>query len=117
MDQKLEWVQKLGDAFLAQQKDLLAAVQRLRARAHAQGNLKSTSEQTVTVEPAAPPAPAAPGQSAPPPQTVVVEQQPSVITIVPANPQVVYVPSYNPAVDRDHAGLDRKSTRLNSSHT
>src|SRR5262245_38172848 len=40
MDQKLDWTQKLGDAFLAQQKELLAAVQRLRARAQAQGNLK-----------------------------------------------------------------------------
>ncbi|HSE06096.1 MAG TPA: DUF3300 domain-containing protein [Methylomirabilota bacterium] len=95
MDQKLDWVQRLGDAFLAQQKDLLDAIQRLRARAHAQGNLKSTAEQTVTVEPApaAPPATAAPGQP-----TVVVEQPPTVITIAPTNPQVVYVPSYNPTV-------------------
>jgi hypothetical protein len=101
MDQKLEWVQKLGDAFLGQQKELLDAVQRLRARAQKEGNLKSTAEQTVTVEPAAAAAPAPPpaaGQ-APPPQTVVVQQQPAqVITIEPTNPQVVYVPSYNPAV-------------------
>jgi hypothetical protein len=88
MDQKLDWVQKLGDAFLAQQKDLLDAVQRLRARAHAEGNLKSTPEQIVTVEPAA----------AAPSQTVVVQQPPSVITIAPTNPQVVYVPTYNPTV-------------------
>ena len=53
MDGKLDWVQKLGDAFLGQQKELLDAVQRLRARAQAQGNLKSTPQQTVTVEPAA----------------------------------------------------------------
>src|SRR5258705_1432468 len=100
MDQKLEWLQKLGDAFLAQQKDLMDAIQRLRARAHAQGNLTSTPEQTVTVEPAAAaaPAPAAPGQPPPPSQTVVVQQQPSLITIVPNNPQVIYVPSYNPTV-------------------
>src|SRR5262249_26483231 len=92
MDGKLDWVQKLGDAFLGQQKELLDAVQRLRARAHAQGNLKSTPEQTVTVEPAAP-ATVQPSQ----PQTVVVQQQPAtVITIEPTNPQVVYVPSYNP---------------------
>jgi Protein of unknown function (DUF3300) len=38
MDQKLDWIQKLGDAFLGQQKELLDAVQRLRARAQAQGN-------------------------------------------------------------------------------
>ena len=100
MDQKLDWVQKLGDAFLGQQKELMDAIQRLRARAQAQGNLKSTPQQTVTVEPAAPAAapPPAPGQ-APPPQTVVVQQQPAtVITIEPTNPQVVYVPSYNPTV-------------------
>ena len=92
MDGKLDWTQKLGDAVLAQQKDLMDAIQRLRARAQAQGNLKSTSEQKVTVEPAPapPPAPAAPGQpSAPPTQ---------IITIEPTNPQVVYVPSYNPTV-------------------
>jgi len=100
MDQKLDWVQKLGDAVLGQQKELMDAIQRLRARAQKEGNLKSTSEQTVTVAPAAaapPPAPPAPGQ--PPPQTVVVQQQPAqVITIEPANPQVVYVPAYNPTV-------------------
>ena len=100
MDQKLDWVQKLGDAVLGQQKELMDAIQRLRARAQKEGNLKSTSEQTVTVAPAAaapPPAPPAPGQ--PPPQTVVVQQPPAqVITIEPANPQVVYVPAYNPTV-------------------
>src|SRR4029453_9570503 len=52
MDSKLDWTQKLGDAFLAQQKDVLDSVQRLRQRAQASGNLKSTPEQTVTVEPA-----------------------------------------------------------------
>ncbi|HEY7037656.1 MAG TPA: DUF3300 domain-containing protein, partial [Methylomirabilota bacterium] len=92
MDSKLDWTQKLGDAFLAQQKDVLDSIQRLRQRAQASGNLKSTSEQTVTVEPA--PAPAA-GQSS----TVVVQQPPAqVITIAPTNPQVVYVPTYNPSV-------------------
>ena len=64
MDQKLEWTQKLGDAFLAQEKELLDAIQRLRARAQAEGNLKTTKEQTVTVQPAAPPAPAQSGQTA-----------------------------------------------------
>ena len=92
MDQKLEWTQKLGDAFLAQEKELLDAIQRLRARAQAEGNLKTTKEQTVTVQPAAPTAPA---QSA---QTPVVQQSTSVITIEPASPTVVYVPSYNPTV-------------------
>ena len=101
MDRKLDWVQKLGDAVLAQQKDVLDAVQRLRARAQKEGNLQSTAEQTVSVEVVTqqtpPPAPA-PGQPAPP-QPVVVQQLPAqVITIEPTNPQVVYVPSYNPTV-------------------
>ncbi len=97
MDTKLDWTQKLGDAFLAQQKELMEAVQRLRARAQAAGNLKSTPEQTVTVEPAAAaPPPAVPAE---PSQQVVVQQAPpQVITIQPTNPQVVYVPTYNPTV-------------------
>jgi hypothetical protein len=77
MDEKVDWTQKLGDAFLGQQKEVLAAVQKLRARADAQGNLKSSKEQTVTKE-------ADGGQT--------------VIKIEPANPQVVYVPTYNPTV-------------------
>ena len=50
----------LGDAFLAQQQDLMAAIQRLRARAQSTGQLKSTAEQKVIVEPAASPATAPP---------------------------------------------------------
>ena len=93
MDGKLDWTQKLGDAFLAQEKDVMNAVQRLRAKAQAEGNLKSSAEQTVKVEPA--PAPAA--APAPSSQQVVVQQAPpTVITIEPTNPQVVYVPTYNP---------------------
>jgi hypothetical protein len=48
MNDKLEWTQDLGDAFLAQQADVLDAVQRLRARADAAGNLKTTAQQRVT---------------------------------------------------------------------
>src|ERR1044071_1537086 len=50
MSEKLDVTQRLGDAFLAQQKDVLDAVQRLRAKAQAQGNLQTTKEQTVIVE-------------------------------------------------------------------
>ena len=101
MDSKLDWTQKLGDAFLAQQKELMAAVQRLRAQAQATGNLKSTAEQTVTVEPAAAApagavAPPAPAQASP--QVVVQQAPPTVIMIAPTNPQVIYVPTYNPTV-------------------
>jgi hypothetical protein len=112
MNDKLDWLQKLGDAFLAQQQDLMAAVQRMRARAQAAGQLKSTPEQKVIVEPAAtptPPPPPAGTAPAPPPPTVqtlpappptvqVVQAPPTVIRIEPADPQVVYVPSYNPTV-------------------
>ena len=80
MYDKLDWTQKLGDAFLAQQKDVFAAVQRLRARAQESGNLKSNEQQQVIVEPAP-----AGGQT-------------SVVRIEPANPAVVYVPAYNPTV-------------------
>lgn len=73
MNDKLDWTQKMGDAFLAQQKDVMNTVQSLRAKAKAQGNLKTTREQKVVVE----------GQ---------------VIVIQPADPQVIYVPTYNPTV-------------------
>ena len=89
MNEKLDWTQNLGDAFLASEKGVMDAVQRLRAKAQAEGNLKSTPEQIVATEPAPPP----------PPGQVVVQQAPAqIITIQPANPQVVYVPTYNPTV-------------------
>ena len=75
MNEKLDWTQKLGDAFLAQQKDVMATVQKLRAKAEAQGNLKSNEEQKVVVEKET--------------QTIIIES---------ASPQVVYVPTYNPTV-------------------
>jgi hypothetical protein len=79
MDQDPEWVQKLGDAFLAQPNEVMDAVQRLRTAAKNAGNLESNEQQKVIV------------QEAP-------ESQQSVIVIEPAQPQVVYVPSYNPTV-------------------
>jgi hypothetical protein len=78
MNEKIDWTQKLGDAFLADQKAVLDAVQRLRQRAQQSGNLKSSEQQKVMVEEAAP--------------------QQTVIKIEPADPQVVYVPAYNPTV-------------------
>jgi hypothetical protein len=77
MNEKLEMTQKLGDAFLAQQKEVLDAIQRLRGKADQAGNLKSGSEQTVTK---------------------AQEGGQTVIKIEPTNPQTVYVPTYNPAV-------------------
>ncbi|TCK32433.1 uncharacterized protein DUF3300 [Paraburkholderia sp. BL8N3] len=80
MSDKLDWTQKLGDAFLAQQKEVFAAVQRLRSRAKESGNLNSNEQQNVIVEPAP-----AGGQT-------------SIVRIEPANPEVIYVPAYNPTV-------------------
>jgi len=77
MNTKLDWTQKLGDAVLAQQPDVMDAIQRLRARAQEQNKLKTTKEQIVTVK---------------------QEQNKQVIVIEPANPGTVYVPYYNPAV-------------------
>jgi hypothetical protein len=73
MSEKIDWTQKLGDAFLADQKKVLDTVQSLRAKAQASGNLQTTKEQTVIVEE-------------------------KIIKIEAANPQVVYVPTYNPTV-------------------
>ena len=58
MSEKLDWTLKLGDAFLADQKSVMDAVQRLRGKAYGQGNLKSNNEQKVTVEQARRPRPA-----------------------------------------------------------
>jgi len=77
MSEQLDWTQKLGDAFLAQQKDVLATAQTLRAKAQAQGNLKDTPEQKVAT---------------------TQEGSTTVIKIEPASPEVVYVPTYNPTV-------------------
>jgi hypothetical protein len=85
MNEKLEWTQQLGDAFLAQQQDVLAAIQRLRTRADAAGNLKTTEQQKVA-RVAAPPAP---GSTAAPA---------TVYTIEPATPDEYVVPIYDPGV-------------------
>lgn len=73
MSQNLDWTQDLGNAFLAQQADVLDTIQAMRKKAYDSGNLKTTKETKV-----------------------VVEQQ--VIQVVPANPEVIYVPAYNPTV-------------------
>ncbi|HMB43073.1 MAG TPA: DUF3300 domain-containing protein [Luteimonas sp.] len=85
------WVQRLGDAFLAQPEDVMDAVQRLRRQAQTAGNLKSNEYQKVTEQPAPAPAAAAPAmggvESAPAAETIIIE---------PSNPETVYVPSYDP---------------------
>ncbi len=77
MGKDLNWTQKLGDAVLAQQSDVMAAIQDLRAKAKQNGSLNSTEQQKVSTSGS--------GSS-------------QVIVIQPTNPQVVYVPTYNPAV-------------------
>lgn len=81
MNEKIDWTQKLGDAFLAQQKDVMDAVQRLRAKAMEAGSLTTSKEQTVKTEPAPE------GTAAP--QIIIIES---------SDPEVVYVPTYNPTV-------------------
>ncbi len=76
LTQDMAWTTQLGNAFLAQQQDVMQAVQRMRAEAESKGALHSTPQETVATE----------DQGG----------QPE-ITIQPANPDVWYVPDYNPA--------------------
>lgn len=71
MSEKLDWTQKVGDAFLTQQTEVMDTVQKLRKKAAEAGNLKTTEQQKVIVEK-------------------------EVIRIEPANPEVIYVPVYDP---------------------
>src|SRR5947208_14838031 len=74
----VQWTTDLGNAFLAQQSDVMGAVQRMRAKAQGTGNLKTSAQQTV--------------------ETQTVEGGKQVIVVQQANLDVVYVPSYDPAV-------------------
>jgi hypothetical protein len=74
MDENLEWTQQLGDAYLAQQGDVMAAIQRDRRNARANGTLVDTPQQKVVVDAA------------------------GNIAIVPAQPDVIYVPRYQPDI-------------------
>jgi hypothetical protein len=71
MDKNLSWTSSLGDAYYNQQADVMDAVQVMRRRAQAAGDLKTTPQQNVTT-------------------------QDSTIVVEPANPEVVYVPAYDP---------------------
>lgn len=73
--ENIAWTSDLGNAFLAQQSDVMDAVQRMRAKAQGSGNLKASKEQKV--------------------ETKQVEGK-TVVVIEQADPKVVYVPSYNP---------------------
>ena len=93
---KPQWVQNLGDAFLAQPQDVMDSVQRLRQLAQQTGSLKSSTEQkiittTKKVVPVNQPAnaPATQSNTVSTSSPVVAEPAPTVITIEPANPDVV----------------------------
>jgi hypothetical protein len=77
MSEKLDWTQKLGDAVLAQQPDVMDAIQRLRTKAQANNKLSSNKQQTVSTQ---------------------QQDGRQIITIVPAEPDTIYVPYYDPAV-------------------
>src|SRR5712664_94564 len=72
----IQWTTDLGNAFLAQQSGVMDAVQRMRKKAQDTGNLKSTEQQKI--------------------ETKVIENK-SLIVVEQANPQVIYVPSYDPS--------------------
>jgi hypothetical protein len=73
MDDNLAWTTALGQAFLYQQQDVMASIQRLRAQAQALGNLQTTPQENVIIDN-------------------------GIIEVVPANPQMIYVPVYQPDV-------------------
>jgi uncharacterized protein DUF3300 len=75
LNQDVRWTTDLGNAFLGQQTEVMAAVQRLRARAQANGKLRTTPQETVTTQ---------------------TENGQTAIAIQPADPQVIYVPTYDP---------------------
>jgi hypothetical protein len=77
MSSQLDWTQKLGDAVLAQQTEVMDSVQRLRARAQSSNKLTTTPQQKVTVK---------------------QDRGRQVIAIEPATPDSIYVPYYDPAV-------------------
>src|SRR5262249_38241775 len=100
MNDKLDWTRDLGDAFLAQQVDVLQAVQRLRQRADDAGNLKTTEQQRVIKTARAEAAPPNAGTSTLPtgaalPSSVAPA---NIYTIESANPDEYYVPVYDPGV-------------------
>ena len=78
MGENIQWMTDVGNAVLAQQKDVMDAVQRMRAKAQGTGNLKTGSEQKV--------------------ETKTTQSGQQVIVVEQANPEAVYVPSYDPEV-------------------
>ena len=100
LNEHLDWTQKLGDAMIGQQQDVAVSIQRLRAKAAAAGTLKTGKEQTVSTQ---------------------TQGSETIIAIQPTDPQVVYVPSYDPntaygAVVRPGLSADLLPTGWRAAH-
>jgi hypothetical protein len=79
LDANISWTMELGDAFVNQQKEVMDAIQTMRLKAQKAGTLQTSSQQIVTVT-----------------NMVVENVTKEVVEIVPAQPSVIYVPTYNP---------------------
>jgi Protein of unknown function (DUF3300) len=86
MNDKLDWTQALGDAYLSQPNEVAAAIQRLRLKAQATGNLQASSQQRIR------------RVRAPEPIIIDGRPEPEYIVIEPVDPAIVYVPIYDPYV-------------------
>jgi hypothetical protein len=99
MNDKLDWTQQLGEAFLAQPNDVSYAIQLLRAKAQANGNLRSSDKIRVsTIAPPEPPPPPGPVPVGVDPALLPPPPPPEYIQIEPYDPGVYYVPIYDPMV-------------------
>ena len=99
MSSNLSWTSALGDAYVNVPQSVMNAVQVMRERAYSAGNLKNTPQQNVSVQNQAPgAAPPPPEVASSGPQTTIVQPPAQTIVIQPSQPDVVYVPTYNPTV-------------------
>ena len=102
MASNLSWTSALGDAYFNVPRDVMNAVQVMRQRAEQAGNLKSNQQQTVTIQNQAagsvPPPVSVASESITAPEPAVVQAPPQTIVIQTAQPDVVYVPTYNPTL-------------------
>lgn len=100
MAQNIAWTTSLGEAYVNDPTDVMNAIQVMRQRAQQQGNLKSSAQLKVAVTDRAPPLNYSPDANAPPVYAgpAIIPPPAQTIVIEPAQPNTVYVPSYNPAV-------------------
>jgi len=102
MAQNIQWTTSLGEAYVNDPTDVMNAIQVMRQRAAKQGNLRDSAQQRVVTQPAAPADNSAVvdnGDNGEPPVysgPSIVQEPDQAIQIMPADPNAVYVPSYNP---------------------